>query len=154
MAKADLIKDAKKRGIALTGDETVAELEALLEGNGEPEAQAEAEAAVPDPDAEAAAEAVAKATQDVADAKEKLAEAVIAHQEAVAALAEANKPPLPIYGQHLVIEGGGQMDMPKDWNGQYQFRLVQNGVIYDHVGETPGVDAEGKPAMVWVYRRG
>lgn len=115
MAKADLVRDAKARGLTLTGDETVAELEALLEAAGESAADVEAKA----------------------DFVEPL--------------------PLPVVGKQYLVEGSAEpRDIPADVladSGQYPRRIMMNGSSYEHVSDAPGVDAEGKPAVAWVYRK-
>lgn len=100
----------------------------------------------PTPEATAQAEAVVDAAKAVADAKATLDEAQAAHKVAVDELAEANKPPAPEFGVHLLMEGMGRMPMPADWNGVYQFRFIHNGGVYDHV-------AEDAATGVWVYRK-
>lgn len=98
------------------------------------------------PEATAMAEAVAGAAQAVVDAQANLQAAREAHTEAVANLAEAAKPPAPEFGVHLLLEGLGRMDMPTDWHGTYQFRLLHNGGTYDHVSEDAATG-------VWIYRK-
>lgn len=100
---------------------------------------------------------VAQAAKEVAESKEMLAEAQQRHDEAVQAHADLVAGPAPVYGKHLVIEGlSGFEDMPAEWGGYYMFRLVKNGNIYDHCGETPSVkdpDGDGMLPGVWIYRK-
>lgn len=102
-------------------------------------------------------DAVAEAAKEVSETKKMLEEAQAKHEEAVQAHADLTAAPPPIYGKHLVIEGGAQEDMPDEWNGFYMFRLVKGGAIYDHVGETPAVRDPDNPEKmlpgVWVYRK-
>lgn len=46
MAKLDLLNEAKSKGIEVTGDETVAELKALLKDSGESDGEVDAEEAI------------------------------------------------------------------------------------------------------------
>lgn len=159
MAKADLVRDAKARGLVLTGDETVADLELLLEQAGESAADVEAEAnfVEPDPAVAEAEQNVAAARQAVVDAQTALGEAKAAHDEAVAAHSALTAPPLPVVGKQYLVEGSAEpRDIPTDVladSGQYPRRIMVNGSSYEHVSDAPGVDAEGKPAIAWVYRK-
>lgn len=105
----------------------------------------------------AAEDDVAEAAQEVAQSKEMLTEAQQRHEAAVQAHADLVAGPPPVYGKHLVIEGqSGFEDMPAEWGGYYQFRLMRNGNIYDHCGETAAVkdpDSDGMLPGVWVYRK-
>lgn len=104
-------------------------------------------------DAETAA-AVEAAAKDVAEAKAKLDEANVAHEEAKARHAEATKPPLPIKGKQFLIEGSdAPCDLLDPKNEPCPYRMLYNGVNLEHVSDAPGVDENGDPAIVWVYRR-
>lgn len=158
MAKADLVKDAKKKGIPLTGDETTAELEALLEAHGETAEDVEAEAAVEeDPAVVEAQQKVADAQQAVVDAQTALGEAKTAHEEAVAEHATLTAPPLPVVGKQFLLEGSASpQDIPATDLAEFGARprrIMMSGVSFEHVSEAPGVDADGKPDVAWVYRK-
>lgn len=159
MSKADLLAHAKMFGIPTTGKETVAELEALLEAHdGVTVAEVEAEAAKEDDPAVAEAEQnVAEARQAVVDAQTALGEAKAAHDAAVSAHSALTAPPLPVVGKQYLVEGSAEpRDIPADVladSGQYPRRIMVNGASLEHVSDAPGVDAEGKPAIAWVYRK-
>lgn len=166
MAKADLIADAEAKGIPLTGTETVAELEMLLESHGENQAEVEAEAAkdedikvedAEDPDVVEAQHRVAEAQQAVVDAQTALGEAKTAHEAAVVEHTRLTAPPPPVVGGQYLLEGSPvPQDIPADVlaeSGQYPRRIMVNGASLEHVSDAPGVDADGKPTVAWVYRK-
>lgn len=98
--------------------------------------------------------AIQEAAKEVEQSKLALKEAEDRHAEAVADHAALTAEPPPVPGKHLVLEGQGMVDMPEDWGGFYQFRLMRNGVCYDHVGETQPVQTDdGVVPGVWIYRK-
>jgi hypothetical protein len=154
MAKADLLRECKKLGIPVSGNETVAELEELLGKAGETQAQMDEEAAVPEepvPAETTEQEAkVAEAKAKLDEAKAKLAEAQAEFNTAADEHAAASKP-VAVYGKHILLETGAHgeyslADAPPGWENDKPYRLLLNGQNYEH---TSTVDATG----VWIYRR-
>lgn len=152
MAKSDLIADARSKGIPLTGDETVAELEALLVAHGETQSAADAEEALasvpPEPTEQEVKVSEAKSKLD--EAKTKLAEAEAEFKAAAEEHATAMKP-VAVYGKHILLETGvhdqySLADAPPNWENEKPRALLINGVNYEH---TSTVDDSG----VWIYRR-
>ena len=136
--KAELIEDAKSKGLAVTDDMTVADIQSLLELAGESAADVAVDEG-PSPEVQAAADAVAAA-------KKVLDEAVAAHTEAVATHKTLTAPAPPVLGKELQIEGGGVMPLPADWQGLYMRQFFVGPANYEHVSEHPETGA-------WVYRR-
>lgn len=140
MAKADLIKDAQARGLALTGRESVAELEAMLAAAGESESEIDTEAA----DAE-----LVEATQAVTDAKAALDDALHTYEDAVASRAalEKSRQPTPDPAIHIFLEGAeGRHTLIEYADAAAKpTRIVIGGKNFEHVS-----DGENG---VWVYRR-
>lgn len=145
--KAELVKDAKAKGLTLTGDETSSELKDLLATVGVDEGDIEPE---PEPETAAAVRDTAKA---LADAKDVLAEAQAAHDEAQAAHQEATKAPLPVIGTQCLVEGSlNPVNLPNPEDGPYPRSFMLNGKGYEHVDNGAGVTKDGKPAVAWIYR--
>jgi hypothetical protein len=164
MARAELLREARKRGIPVTGTETVAQLETYLQGAGESQEQIDAEAMLleepdqfrgpiptePDAAAEEQAAKVAGAKTKVDEAKTKLAEANAEYAVAVDEHAALSKP-VAVYGKHILLETGvhgeySLADAPPNWEMEKPYRLLIGGQNYEH---TSTVDATG----VWIYRR-
>lgn len=140
-SKADLIEEATKQGLTLTGDETAADLRKLLndvnEGDGEDTPQG------PTVEEQAVTDAAAR----VAAARKVLDEAIVEHDAAKAAHAETVRQPDPEFGVHYQIEGNSSRGvLPKEFGGQYPYRLTLDGQNYEHVSDHPVTGA-------WIYRQ-
>lgn len=150
MAKSDLIRDAKARGLDLTGAETVDDLKAMLDKAGESKAEVDEEAEAEEAAVAESAAEVAEKAQAVADAEAALAEAREDHEAAKVAHKTLTVGPDPVLGKDILleVEGGATHDsvpMPAEWGGAHERRFNRNGVNYEHVSE--GING------VWVYRR-
>lgn len=149
--KADLIEEATAAGIPLTGNETGADLRALLKDTDAQDGETAAPVEIP-----ATEVAVSETAKAVADAKVVLDKAAADHEEAKVAHAAATAPPKPVPGTHLLIEGSESPVLIPGVavEGALQRRVLINGVNYEHVSDRVVTDEAGAVVgTVWVYRR-